>query len=388
MSPRMLASAMYFLFFGAGGALSPFLVLYYQDVGMTKQQIGVLIAVTTLTMVIASAAWSALADAFRLHRYLLPAAILGTILPVGLLMVSNQFWALLALVMIYALFSGPIVPLTDNAVLEILGDDRESYGRLRVWGAVGFGLSAWIGGLLAEQFGLTIIFVIFMTLMFLCGLLATRLPAPPAKANEPFLKNLRLLATNRVWLLFLIVLFLVGMGSSFIHNYSALYLTDLGAGEGLFGLTVLVAGIAELPVFFYSARLLKRFSASGLLMISFGALVIRLLIFSAIPSPEWALLPQLLHGLTFSAFWAAAVVYMADLAPPGLGATAQSSLGLVFFSAAGAVGGIIGANIYDSLGPQMLYRFGAILVATGLVGFLLIELVMRPLLVAAKARVR
>ena len=142
----------------------------------------------------------------------------------------------------------------------------------------------------------------------------------------------------------------------------------------------------ELPVFFFSARLLKRFSASGLLMISFAALVIRLLIFSSIPSPEWALVPQLLHGLTFSAFWAAAVVYIADLAPPGLGATAQSSLGLVYFSAAGAVGGMIGANIYDSLGPMLLYRFGAVLVGSGLVGFILIEYVMRRLLLTAKAR--
>jgi PPP family 3-phenylpropionic acid transporter len=242
--------------------------------------------------------------------------------------------------------------------------------------------------MLAERFGISVSFVIFIVLMFLCGLLATRLPAPQTKSSEPFLTNLRRLATNRIWLAFLIVLLLVGIGQSFIHTFSALYLTDLGAGEGLFGLTVLVAGIAELPIFFFSARLLKRFSASGLLVISFSALVIRLLIFSAIPSPEWALLPQLLHGLTFSAFWAAAVVYVSDLAPPGLGATAQSSLGLVFFSAAGAVGGLIGANIYDSLGPVMLYRFGAILVASGLVGFVLIETLMRRISTLAKARYR
>ena len=233
MPPRVLASAIYFLFFGAGGALSPFLVLYYQNAGMTKQQIGILIAATTLTRMIASPTWSVLADAFRLHRFLLPTAIFGTIVPVGLLMISGQFWALLLLVVFYAFFSGPIVPLTDNGVLEMLGDDRAAYGKLRLWGAVGFGLSAWIGGLLAEQFGMSVIFVIYMALMFLCGLFGTQLPVPQTQSDEPFLKNLQRLATNRIWLAFLIVLFIVGIGQSFILHFSAIYLTGMGAGEGV-----------------------------------------------------------------------------------------------------------------------------------------------------------
>ena len=387
MSPRLRAALIYFCYFAAGGSLSPYLNLYYQNVGMSKQQIGVLIATTTLTTVIASPVWGGLADAFRLHRYLLPLAIFGTLGPVSLLIRSTDFAALWVLVVLYAFFNGPIIALADNSVLEMLGNDRSGYGKLRVWGAVGFGASAWGGGVLAEQFGMTAGFTLYLVFMFLCALLSIKLPAPKTNSSDSFLRNLRRLSTNPVWLGFLAAIFLVGIGSSFIHNYSALFLADLGSGEGLYGLSIAVAGLSELPVFFFSARLIKRFSARGVLMIGFLTFFVRLLLISAIPSPEWIIAPSLLHGLSFSALWVAGVVYVSRIAPPGLGATAQAALGVTLFGAAGAVGGILGANVYEFSGPAAVFRVGAITALLGLCCFILVELYSRRMRVPEVAQV-
>jgi MFS family permease len=377
MSPRLRAALIYFCYFAAGGSLTPYLNLYYQHVGMSKQQIGVLIATTTLTTVIASPIWGGLADAFRLHRYLLLLAIFGTLGPVALLIRSTEFAALWVLVALYAFFNGPIIALADNSVLEMLGDDRASYGKLRVWGAVGFGLSAWGGGVLAERFGMTNGFALFIVFMILCALIAVRLPAPKSTGSEPFLHNLRRLSTNLVWLGFLAAIFLVGIGSSFMHNYTALFVADLGGGEGLYGLSIAIAGVSELPVFFFSARLIKRFAARGVLIIGFLTFFVRLLVISVIPSPEWIVIPSLLHGLSFSALWVAGVVYVSRIAPPGLGATAQAALGVTLFGAAGAVGGVLGANIYEFAGPAAVFRAGSIAALLGLCCFVLVELYAR-----------
>lgn len=387
MSPRLRAALIYFCYFAAGGSLSPYLNLYYQNVGMTKQQIGVLIATTTLTTVIASPVWGGLADAFRLHRYLLPLAIFGTLGPVALLIRSTDFTALWLLVMLYAFFNGPIVALADNSVLEMLGNDRSGYGKLRVWGAVGFGASAWGGGVLAEQFGMTTGFTLYLVFMFLCALLSIKMPAPKTNSSDSFLRNLRRLSTNPVWLGFLAAIFLVGIGSSFIHNYTALFVDDLGGGEGLYGLSIAIAGVSELPVFFFSARLIKRFSARGVLIIGFLSFFIRLLLISAIPSPEWIIIPSLLHGMSFSALWVAGVVYVSRIAPPGLGATAQAALGVTLFGAAGAVGGILGANVYEFAGPAAVFRVGAISALLGLCCFVLVELYARRVRVTEVAQV-
>jgi PPP family 3-phenylpropionic acid transporter len=385
MQSRLFASAIYFCYFAAGGALTPYLNLYYQDVGMSKQQIGVLIASTMLATVLASPIWGAVADAFRLHRYLLPLAMFGTLLPIALFVQATDFIALWLLIILYAFFNGPIIPLADNAVLEMLGEDRAAYGKLRVWGAVGFGLSAWGGGVLAEQFGIKASFVVFLTFMFLCGLVATRLPAPQLRSSDSYLRNLRRLSTNVTWLGFLGAIFLVGLCSSMIHNYLVLYANELGAGEGLYGLSIAIAGVSELPVFFFSAWLLRRLTPRGVLVIAFVAFVVRALIISVVPSPEWIILPQALHGLSFSALWAAGVVYVARITPVGLGATAQAALGTMLFGVSGAVGGLFGANLYELIGAAGLFRLGALMALLGLGLFLVVELRTRHTPVASAA---
>ena len=374
MQPRILASAIYFLYFGAGGALSPYLNLYYQTVGISKQQIGFLIAAATLMNVLSSPIWSAIADAFNLHRYLLPLAMFGTAIPVALLMQSSEFWALLLLVIVYAFFAGPIVPLTDNAVLDMLGDERDRYGRLRVWGAVGFGASAWGAGVLAENLGMGAIFIVFIVFMSLCGLLATQLPPVQIKVPESYLRNLRRLSTNWTWLAFLGAILMVGITTSLFHSYYVLYMTDLGASESLYGLSVAIAGITELPVFFFSAVLIRRLSPRGLLMIAFVAFALRSFLVSIISDPYMAILPQLLHGLSFSAMWTASVVYVSQIVPTGLGATAQASLGLVTFGLSGVIGGLVGASIYENFGAATLFRIGGMSALVGLVVLIAIEM--------------
>ncbi|HLV36684.1 MAG TPA: MFS transporter, partial [Spirillospora sp.] len=214
---------------------------------------------------------------------------------------------------------------------------------------------------------------LFIGFMLLCGLATIRLPAPQIGDTEPFLQNLKRLSTKPAWLGFLVAIFLVGISTSFIHNYYVLYITDMGGSESLYGLSVAAAGLSELPVFFFAGRLVRRFTARGLLVIGFVAFALRTLLISMIPSPDWAVVPQLLHGLSFSALWTAGVVYVAQMTPPGLGATAQSAFGVTLFGFAGAVGGVFGAHLYETAGPVVMYRVAALTAVLGLCCFLVVE---------------
>lgn len=374
MSPRVRASVIYALYFGALGSFMPFINLYYQGVGMSKQEIGILIATATITALIASPLWSALADAFGLHRFLLPLATFGALLPMAALSRATSFRELLLAIVGYALFIGPAIPLIDSAVLTMLGADQGMYGRLRLWGSVGWAVSSLSIGLLSDWLGLSIIFVVFVVLMSLCSWLTLRLPMQRTKSSEPFLKNLRHLFANPAFIGFLLAILMIGLCANFILNFLVLYFHDLGASDSLFGLGVSLSGLSELPIFFFSALLIRRLSPSGVLGLAFLTWVLRAFLISVMPTPEAIVLTQMMHGLSFSALWAAAVVYVARLAPPGLGATAQSTISLVMFSIAGALGGWLGANLYDLVGPQNLFRIGALLALAGFSLFMLVEM--------------
>jgi MFS transporter, PPP family, 3-phenylpropionic acid transporter len=376
---RFWASAFYFAYFAASGTFFPFLNAYYQDAGIPIYQIGILAGLPTLIIVFASPLWSLLADTYQIHGRLLPAVMLLNLPFAFLITRTGDFLPLAILTVFYAVTGAPIIAMGDNAVMQRLGDQRYEYGKLRVWGAVGYGLSAWYGGWLIEHFGLGVAIFIFLTMMSLGAYVATHLysgtpkSAAPIKGQGfPLRRSLELFSTDTRWYGFLIATFTAGLGFSSINNYLVLHIRDLGAGEGLYGFSITMAGISELPIFFFSALLLKRFSPRGLLAISFSVLALRLLLTSLLRDPSLVLVVQLFHGLSFSALWSAGVNYANEIAPPGLGTSAQALFGTTLFGLAGSIGAVSGGWVYQNWSGMAVFQMAAAAVVIGWVIFALL----------------
>ncbi len=365
--------ALYFCYFAAMAALMPFLALYYRQVGLSGGHIGLLLGIGPMITLAAAPAWGGLADRTQRHRLLLTIAIVGAMIAMFLVSQVGTLGLLLVLVAAYAWFSAPIMPLVDNSVLAILGERKGEYGKQRLWGAVGWGVSAAIAGVMIDRYGLGAGFAGF--LLFLGIGLATSRSMRIAEAGigQRFWSGIGLIASNSTWVAFLLTVFVAGIGSGVTNNFLFLYLSDLGASETLMGWSLVVATLSELPIFFYSSKLLKRWGAPGVLMIALGANVVRLVAYAVMPD-AWMVLPiHLLHGLAFSAMWVAGVTYAGELAPPGMGATAQGLFGGVNMGLGAAAGAMMGGLLYDSTGPRAMYGWVAVTVAVGMAGFWLGE---------------
>lgn len=360
------AKTFYFLYFAAGASLAPFLVLFYRQRGLDEGQIGLLVGMQPLMTLMAASLWGALADSTRQHRRLLQIALVGAILFALGLSAMTHFGTLAIMVLVYAFFMAPIIPLVDSSVLELLGDRSDSYGRIRLWGAVGWGIAGPLVGRLVDWGGLTYSFYIF-GLLQACGLLVTfGMPVATSSLGGSFWSGLRALAANRRWLIFLTILFIGGMGQAVIHSFLFLYMEDLGASRWTMGLALSSATVSEVAVFFFADRLLARWGTVNVLAVALLALVVRLLAYSVISTPGWVLVVQLLHGLAFSAMWVAGVAHAKKLAPPGLGATAQGLLTGIYFGLGSGAGSAAGGFLYQSVGPFAMYRWAAIWVMVGL----------------------
>ncbi len=363
------ASAFYLLFFAALGAVYPFLTLFYQQSGMTPQQIGVLAALLPLVTMIAGPLWGLFADWFHLHRSLLPLAMLATLPCMVFLWHARSFTALVTSVSAFAFFLAPIGPLADSSVIQLLKDQRYRYGHFRLWGSVGYGLVAWIGGEVMEAFGKGAAFVLALSLMLIGAILTRSLVVPRPRPSQSLWPSLRRLATDARWMSFLVAGFLSGIGIAVLNNYLVLYLKSLGASEGLLGFLVGAAALSELPFFWLSASLMRRWTPRVLLIISYALLALRCILTSLLRRPGAALAVQLLNGPTFSAGWAAGVTFASETAPPELGATAQSAFGATQLGLAGTVGGLLGGHLYGTLGAPMLFFLAGLVVLSGLVVF-------------------
>jgi len=128
--------------------------------------------------------WGALADIFHLHHRLLPGLMLLTLPMAALLAGAQDFVPLFVAISLFAICIAPVIALADNAVLELLGDRRYEYGRLRLWGAVGWGIGALGAGYILENTGGSFSFFWYIGLMFLGVFVAANLPAPRSFSTE------------------------------------------------------------------------------------------------------------------------------------------------------------------------------------------------------------
>jgi PPP family 3-phenylpropionic acid transporter len=371
---RLLApKAYYFSYYAGMAALVPFLVLYYRQAGLEGPQIGILAGIPPFVTWIAAPLWGALADATQRHRLLMVVANCAVIAVVlGFSLVANLWW-LLPLVVGYAVFSAPLMPLVDNSVLALLGDRGGDYGKQRLWGAVGWGVAGVLAGWSVEHLGIDASFYAFAVWMALGLLVALRMPISRAPIGQPFWLGLRGLLADRRLVIFLVTVLAAGLGMGTVNSFLFLYLEDMGASATLMGLSLAIATLSELPVFFFSGWLLHQFGARGVLLLAMAVFVVRLAIYAVFPLPGVVLAANLLHGLTFSASWVAGVTYANQIALPALGATAQGLFSGVMMGLGAALGALAGGLIYEALGPQAMYGSMAVCVAVGMIFFALAE---------------
>jgi PPP family 3-phenylpropionic acid transporter len=363
--------AAYFFYYAATASLLPFIALYYAQMGLSAAQIGLLSGILPLVTLVSAPLWGTLADATRRHHALLLLAIGGTIAAVLALSRTASLSALIPIVVVNAFFMAPIIPLVDSTVLAMLGERRSLYGRQRLWGAIGWGISAPVAGWLMDRGGITSAFGSYIVMMFGCFLVAIGLPVGRSHISGSFRRGMRGLLGNWQWLVFLASILIGGIVLAIEMSFLFLYMNSLGASKALMGLSLAVATVSELPVWFYSNRMLERFGTRKVLVISLLACAVQGFAFSLMVNPLWVLPIQLLHGLAFSASWAAGVAYSGKIAPAGMGATAQGIFSGVSFGLRAALGAFIGGLLYQNVGPAAAFRVGGIAALVGVVFFLL-----------------
>jgi MFS transporter, PPP family, 3-phenylpropionic acid transporter len=364
------ARAFYALVFGANVFLSPFLSLYYSELGFTGRQIGVLRGVAPLVAVVCVPLWGALADLSGRHRLLRLIAIAGSWLAVVGIARTTGYAALIGLVVVYTVFFAPVVPLVDNAVLTMLGKRRDDYGKLRLWGAVGWGTGAIIAGMLADRFGLIWSFVGYLVVSAGTGLSTLGLPAGQMQVQRGiFAADLRRLLADSRWRLFLLVILVGTLYQTISMHYLFIYFDALGIRKSLMGLGLVFATLGELPVWALAPRMLRRWGPRRLIAMGFAAAAVQGLVYASLP-PTWlALGIQVLHGLVFPAMWAGGIAYVARVTPEGVRATAQGIFSITVMGLSSTVGALLGGWLFDEIGGARTFGLAGLvaLVAAGLI---------------------
>ena len=356
----------YFLYFAAFASLLPYFVLFYQELGFSGTQIGLLTGVPPLITLFGAPFLAGVADATRRHKLIMGIGI-AVAIGVMVIMPSMKIFAIVfILIVIFNIFLSPVSPLADSATLSMLGAERAMYGRIRMGGTIGWGLFAPIAGAVVENYGLRLGFLMFSLIMFFNFFVSQQFRFSKTEEHESSNGGIRTLLANRQWIFFLAFSFLGGVGTFSAVSYLFPYMAELGANESQMGLALTISTLTELPVFFFGDRLVRRFGSKRLFTIALILISIRSLFYAAINSPFQIYFVQAFSGMIFPVMWLAGVSYADENAPPGLKSTAQGVFGAMTFGFGSALGGFVGGLLLESMGGRGMFLVMGIVILVGL----------------------
>ncbi len=223
----LLPKGFYFFNYAAWAALIPFLPLFYQQAGLNGYQIGLLTGIPPLATVFSGPIWGGLGDYTRQYKRLLIVALVGVLASVFGMLHAHSFAALMPLVVAYAFFMAPVVPMVDHTTVDLLGERKSQYGKQRLWGSIGWGVSAPVVGVVMQRAGLNWGFYGFLAMMFCAMLVISGLPISKTRLGIQFWTSLRDLLAQRQLALFLLIVLVGGTGFAVATNFLFLHLEGI-----------------------------------------------------------------------------------------------------------------------------------------------------------------
>jgi PPP family 3-phenylpropionic acid transporter len=339
MSKATAVRIIYFLVFCCTGAWLPKLYDYCMYNGLSGSQAALVLSITPVMMFAVQPVYGFMADKFGYKKTLLISTFLAAVSYLGFLM-SGGYGLLIAVTIFMSLFYNTIQPVLDSMALQIAKDNPKfSYGTLRFYGAAGFAFTTIITGQVIDAVNINAIFIVSAITMFLAFVCCFFLQQEKyEKIETAAYNNVWDVVKNRSLLFLLFCVFLVSMGATTIWNFYSTYLKDNGASDSLVGYGLSFQGLCELPIFYFSARIILRLGLRTTLLLTVLATVVRMLLYYFINSPVATLPVELLHGFSWSLFWVVCVEYVNKLVDEKWMATGQSLLYAAYFGI-GAIAG-------------------------------------------------
>lgn len=358
--PRL--GGVYLLYFAALGMLTPYWGLYLDNRGLDAERIGWVTAALFASRIIAPYVWGEVADRSRRRMRVVRVALTVAVFAFACIPFTGSLTTLLLATAGFSFFWNAALPQIEANTLNHLGRGLARYGRIRLWGSLGFIMTVVGGGLWLDWAGPGVLPWIVLGLFGGTWLATVTAPEAPGPAAHPAESAGLWAALRRPAVLALLgatVFNQAGLGA--YYGFFSLDLVQHGYARSTVGVLWAVGVVAEIGVFLVMPRLAERWSYERLLIVSLLLTIARwVMIASGIDRIINVLAAQALHLATFGLFHAACIALIHRAFPgrlQGRGQALYSSLGL---GVGGAAGSLMGGYLWTEAGAPAVFWGAAV----------------------------
>lgn len=361
-----------FIAYSTQALVVSFLPLYFLDKGYNESQIGFLYSVGPMISIFANMLTGYSSDKYQTIVKILRLLFIFQFIAIGLLHTVDSF-AITCLIMTAFYFcQTPVNPLNDSLIMLSSKFTKTPYALIRIFASLGFAISAYSFGILLRYIGTSHTVNLLLITIFISFIFTFIMKDYHSSNTKKFeLAGLITLLKQKKVLFFFFLVFLISTSHRMYEGFLAITLRQVGASDSLVGLAWLVSAVSEIPILFLLGKYGHKFKEMPLLMFASIMYAVRMWLLSIITEPQWIVLTQLMHSVTFGVYFSTAIRYISYLLPDQFRSSGQAIYTIIWMGIAGSMSGLVGGQLYASFGRVLFYQLGTAFAAAGAIGFLI-----------------
>ena len=366
---RWAFGSFFFLYFAYIGLVSPYASLFFLDRGFSVIEIAVLMSMLQVTRIVGPFSWGWLSDYLSNRIGIIRVcACLAALVFLSIFFLHSYISFFIWMFVLHTILSSQM-PLGETATIHALYKDNtfdKRYGRLRLWGSIGFIVMVLAAGELFQRKGIELYPYVGVIVLFALALTTFCLHEPKMERRKMVKGELWIVLLNPDVRWFLISGFFMIFAHAALYVFYSLYLANLGYDKFQIGLFWALGVAAEVIFFYFQNGVLSRLDAEIILQGTFGIGVIRFILIAFLPITSVLILAQLMHAATFAAHHSAATKLLQRWFTGPLQARGQAIMATVSYGLGGTIGGLCAGWIWDLAQPRDVFVVAAF--ACGLAG--------------------
>lgn len=379
MSKKMVLTCIcgfYLLHYMSMGVYSPYVNVYYERLGFTGSQIGLISLVGLLFAMLAAPLFGILCDKTKSDKGVIVFLMLASATSMFVWSKQVAFVPVLFASTFLLIFRSDIGSISDSMAVKFCNQEEFDFGFVRSIGSLGYLMGAFVVANTLSAFGFqgpyVMCFIVFMILgaILICFFPSTKEEEASLNKKEDFslLKDGKELLFNKDFIFIIIVMVFSTMALDCSVSYAGNHLVStMNQPDSLIGIFSCAMVLPEVFMVMRIGKVIKKIGLKKLYIFACITQIVRMLVYAFSGNIYLFLIASALHGIMIGAGCVGNVEFMHQHIPSKMLSTAMSIYGAIY---------TIGTALFSQL-FGIIYQYGSsnmIFLVTAL--FTLIPLVM------------
>lgn len=267
---------MYNFYYLSWAIFSALISIYLLDKGFKASEVSLVVSTSFLTSMIFQPVIGMFSDRYDVKKVNFVLFTLAGIGGLAFMFASSLITITIGYSFVLTLING-----TNPIMEKIASSSPYQYGKIRIWGTIGYATGSWLAGMIYQLISPSAIFICFIITMILCiiGLLGTQTPSELGQNNEEKTKTSTLFH-NYKYLYYLIIAAIFQGITNMANTYIPAMFQNDGLKVSLVSTILSFAVLCEAPLVLFSHKFMDKLTNKRLLIIAYSMITIQFLCYA------------------------------------------------------------------------------------------------------------